>query len=72
MITGDVYIFRNREEFKEYVEKQGGKVTGSVSKKTDFLVNNDTASASSKNRRAKELNIPVISEAEFVERFGGN
>ncbi len=70
VITGDVHVFRNREEFKGYVEKNGGKVTGSVSKKTDYLVNNDTASASSKNRKAEELGIPVISEEEFIERFG--
>lgn len=70
VITGDVHIFRNRDEFKEYVSSQGGKVTGSVSKKTDFLVNNDLGSVSSKNMKAKELGIPIISEDEFVERFG--
>ena len=52
------------------MEKSGGKVTGSVTSKTDFLVNNDLQSASSKNRKAKELGIPIISEDEFVERFG--
>ena len=69
VITGDVHIFRNRDEFKAYVEAEGGKVTGSVSKKTSFLVNNDTQSASSKNRKARELGIPVLSEEEFVNRF---
>lgn len=70
VITGDVHIFRNRDAFKAYVASAGGKVTGSVSKKTDFLVNNDIGSRSSKNRTAAELGIPVISEDEFVERFG--
>ena len=70
VITGDVHQFKNRNEFKAYVEAQGGKVTGSVSKKTTYLVNNDLESASSKNRKAKELNIPIISEDTFVEMFG--
>lgn len=70
VITGDVHQFKNRDEFKAYVEAQGGKVTGSVSKKTTYLVNNDLESASSKNRKAKELNIPIISEDTFVEMFG--
>ncbi len=52
------------------MEASGGKVTGSVTSKTSYLVNNDTASASSKNRKAKELGIPIISEEEFVSRFG--
>ncbi len=70
VITGDVHQFKNRDAFKAYVEAQGGKVTGSVSKKTNYLVNNDTESASSKNKKAKELNIPIISEDTFVEMFG--
>lgn len=70
VITGDVHSFRNRDAFKTYVEEQGGKVTGSVTKKTDFLVNNDSASSSSKNMKAKELNIPVITEDEFIARYG--
>ena len=70
VITGDVHQFKNRDAFKAYVEANGGKVAGSVSKKTDFLVNNDAASASSKNKKAAELGIPVISEDEFVSRFG--
>lgn len=70
VITGDVHQFRNREEFKAYVEAAGGKVTGSVSKKTGYLVNNDTESASSKNQKAKELGIPIISEEQFIEMFG--
>lgn len=70
VITGDVHYFANRSEFKAYVESQGGKVTGSVSKKTDYLVNNDTESTSSKNKKAKELGIPIISEDTFIEMFG--
>lgn len=70
VITGDVDIFANRAEFKSYVERNGGKVTGSVTKKTDYLVNNDTESGSSKNQKAKELGIRIISETEFVEMFG--
>ena len=69
VITGDVHHFKNRDEFTAYVESRGGKVTGSVSKKTDYLVNNDAASNSSKNRKAKELGIPILTEDEFVERF---
>ena len=70
VITGDVHQFNNRNEFKAYVEAQGGKVTVSVSKKTTYLVNNDLESASSKNKKAKELGIPIISEDTFVEMFG--
>ena len=70
VITGDVHDFKNRDEFKAYVESQGGKVTGSVSAKTNYLVNNDAQSASSKNRKAKELGIPIITEDEFVAKFG--
>lgn len=69
VITGDVHHYKNRDEFKAYVESQGGKVAGSVSGKTAYLVNNDTESASSKNRKAKGLGIPIISEDEFVKRF---
>lgn len=69
VITGDVHIFKNRDEFKAYVESQGGKVTGSVSAKTDFLINNDATSQSSKNRKAGELGIPILTEEEFCERF---
>lgn len=70
VITGEVHHYKNRDEFKAYVEAAGGKVTGSVTSKTDFLVNNDAHSTSSKNRKAAELGIPVITEDEFVERFG--
>lgn len=70
VITGDVHHYKNRDEFKAYVEAAGGKVTGSVTSKTNYLVNNDAASTSSKNRKAAQLGIPVITEDEFVERFG--
>jgi DNA ligase (NAD+) len=69
VITGDVHYYKNRNEFKAYVESKGGKVAGSVSGKTAFLVNNDLESASSKNKKAKDLGVPIISEDEFVERF---
>ena len=70
VITGDVHHYKNRNELKAYIESQGGKVTGSVSKSTSFLINNDTASMSSKNKKAHELNIPIISEEDFIQRFG--
>lgn len=71
VITGRVFQFSGRSELKSYIEEQGGKVTGSVTAKTDYLINNDAASQSSKNKDAKELNIPVITEAEFLEMLGG-
>ena len=69
VITGDVYKFKNRNEVKAYIESQGGTVTGSVSKKTSYLINNDIESTSNKNQKARELSIPIISEDEFIERF---
>ena len=71
VITGDVHTFTNRNEFKAYVENQGGKVAGSVSGKTNYLVNNDVLSTSSKNKKAQSLGVPIISEDEFIEKFGG-
>lgn len=70
VVTGDVHHFKNRNELKAYIESQGGKVTGSVSKSTSYLINNDVTSTSSKNTKAKQLNIPILSEDEFMERFG--
>ena len=67
VITGSVEHFANRKEVKEEIEKRGGKVTGSVTSKTSYLINNDTRSASSKNRKAKELGIPIISEEMFLK-----
>lgn len=66
VITGSVYHFANRNEVKDVIEAQGGKVTGSVTAKTDYLINNDNMSTSSKNKKAKELGIPVITEEEFM------
>ncbi len=66
VITGSVTHFANRGEVKELIESLGGKVTGSVTAKTDFLINNDVNSASSKNKKANELNVPIISEEEFI------
>lgn len=70
VITGSVSHFSNRAELKEYIEQRGGKVTGSVTKKTDFLINNDTTSNSSKNKKAKELGIPILAEADFLKLSG--
>ncbi|MBQ3785643.1 MAG: NAD-dependent DNA ligase LigA [Lachnospiraceae bacterium] len=69
VVTGSLNTYANRNELKAYIESMGGKVTGSVTAKTDFLINNDTTSNSSKNKTAKQLNIPIISEEEFRERF---
>ena len=69
VVTGDVFHFKNRNELKAYIESQGGKVTGSVSKSTSFLINNDVTSTSGKNQKAAQLGIPVISEDEFISKF---
>lgn len=71
VITGSVEHFANRAEVKEEIEKRGGKVTGSVTSKTNYLINNDVNSASSKNRKARELGIPIISEEEFLKMLEG-
>lgn len=67
VITGDVTKFKNRNELKSFIENLGGKVTGSVTSKTNYLINNDNTSESSKNKKAKELNIPIITEEEFLK-----
>ncbi|MDY3919731.1 MAG: NAD-dependent DNA ligase LigA [Candidatus Limivivens sp.] len=72
VITGTVEHFANRNELKALIESRGGKVTGSVSAKTSYLINNDTTSGSSKNKKAKELGIPILSEEEFLNRLGGD
>ena len=69
VVTGDVEHYKNRNELKAYIESQGGKVTGSVSKSTSFLINNNTNSSSGKNQKAKQLGIEIISEEQFIERF---
>ena len=71
VVTGKLKYFANREELTEYIEEEvGGRVTGSISKKTNYLINNDSESDSSKNRKAKELGIPIITEKELLLRFG--
>lgn len=69
VITGSVYKFSNRSELKTFIEDKGGKVTGSVTKNTSYLINNDFESASSKNKTAKELGVPIITEDDFLNRF---
>lgn len=70
VVTGSVHHFANRSEVKEMVERLGGKVTGSVTGKTNYLINNDVNSTSSKNKKARELGVPIISEEEFLELAG--
>lgn len=67
VITGSVHHFANRNELKAKIEELGGKVTGSVSAKTTYLINNDVTSSSSKNKKARELNIPILSEEDFLK-----
>ncbi len=69
VVTGKVNIFANRNAVKELIEARGGKVTGSVTSKTNFLINNDIMSNSSKNKKAKELDVPIITEEDFIEKF---
>lgn len=69
VITGSVEHFANRNELKSYIEKHGGKVTGSVSTKTNYLINNDAMSASSKNKKAKQLGVEIVTEEVFLERW---
>ena len=71
VITGSVEHFANRNEVKALIESLGGKVTGSVTSKTNYLINNDVASTSSKNKKANELGIPIISEETFLEMVRG-
>lgn len=65
VITGKVRLFKNRSEIKELIESCGGKVTGSVTSKTSYLINNDVNSSSNKNKKAKQLGVPIISEEQF-------
>ena len=69
VITGDVHYYRNRAQLKTYIEEQGGKVTGSVSKSTTWLINNDATSTSGKNRKAQELGIGIMTEKEFIDKY---
>ncbi len=70
VITGSLTHFSNRKQLTELIEERGGKAAGSVSKKTSYLINNDSESSSSKNKKARELGVPIISENEFLEKFG--
>ncbi len=69
VITGDLEHYKNRKELQAQIESLGGKVTGSVTGKTSYLINNDAFSQSSKNKKASELSVPVITENEFIEKF---
>lgn len=68
-ITGKVHIWKNRDELSTFIENLGGKTTGSVSKNTNYLINNDVNSTSAKNNKAKELGIKIISEEDFKNIF---
>lgn len=70
VITGSVNHFKNRAELQAKIEELGGKATGSVTKKTSYLINNDVESTSGKNKKAKELGVPIISEDKFLEMIG--
>ena len=70
VVTGKVFHFANRDALKEYIADRGGKVTGSVSAKTDYLINNDVTSTSSKNKKAAQLGIPILSEEDFLKLAG--
>jgi DNA ligase (NAD+) len=67
VITGDVHRFENRKALQNYIEERGGKVTGSVTGKTSYLINNDSGSSSGKNKKAAELGVPVITEEAFLQ-----
>ena len=72
VITGDVHHYKNRNELKAYIESQGGKVASAVSGSTSYLINNDVTSTSGKNKKAKELGIPILSEEDFLAAYGLN
>lgn len=69
VITGSVEKFKNRKELQDLIEEKGGKVQGAISSKTNYLINNDKESLSSKNKKAKKLNIPILNEKEFLDKF---
>ena len=71
VVTGSLEHFGSRNELKDLIERKGGKVTGSVTSKTVCLINNDITSNSSKNKKAKELSVPIITEEEFMEQYLG-
>ena len=65
VITGKVHLYKNRDELKAEIESLGGKVASAVSSKTDYLINNDNTSTTAKNKKAQELNIPIITEEDY-------
>ncbi len=69
VITGDLIQFSNRKELQQKIEYLGGKVTATITKKTKCLINNDITSNSSKNKKAKELNIPILNENQFINEY---
>ena len=69
VITGSLNAFKNRDVLQQAIEEHGGKVTGSISKKTSILINNDINSTSSKNNAAKKLGVPILTEKEFIEKY---
>ena len=71
VITGSINNFNNRDEMIEFIENNGGKVVSSISNKVDYLINNDINSTSTKNKKANELNVKIISEEEFMNMVGG-
>ena len=71
MITGSLEHFDNRKQLQELIESRGGKAAGSVTSKTSYLINNDVQSSSSKNKKARELGIPILSEEEFLKLLEG-
>ncbi len=71
VVTGSLNHYASRNELKEVIEKKGGKVTGSVTSRTVCLINNDIASASSKNKKAKDLQVPILTEEQFMEQYLG-
>jgi DNA ligase (NAD+) len=72
VITGDVHRFDNRKALQRFIEEHGGRTTGTVTAKTSYLINNDITSSSGKNKKAAELGVPILSERDFLERFGLN
>ena len=68
-ITGSLNHYANRDELKAVIEDKGGKVTGSVTSKTECLINNDITSTSGKNKKAKELQIPILTEEDFLAKY---
>ena len=70
VITGSLNRYKNRDELVSVIEQLGGKVSGSVSAKTNYLINNDKQNSSSKNQKAQKLNIPIVSEEDFIKMIG--